>query len=385
MKRSLKIALFSAAFVLIAATPDAFAQQRRGRRGGGGRRAGAGLFKRKKKQPAAAPTVPIVRGPAPAPGRSGKAPGPAKPTAPLAADEKRFRDLIDEIDEAISRAEAEQAKATEDGAARAIKLPADVEPHSAQWREMQRPIFETCDYDGSGWISFRELQSSLDADREEFGLYDRDRDGRIGPREFMSRYDEIVGRTGAFRLPRAEVAEHFVAPRSSEQLLAAFDRDADGALDAEETAAVLADYGRSDVDPSVVLASVDSDGDARLKGPELFGFSRLMSMSIGAAPMDADGKKKQPGSVEALFGAIEPRSSPAANRSDAPWIPGPVPHFRRLDLDRDGFVTIAELVDLQAGSATSASIGAVLAALDLDEDGRISEREFLTSLSTARK
>lgn len=386
MQRSLKIALIAAAFALIAATPDSYGQRKRGgRRGaGGGRRAGAGLFNaRKKKAPNASPSLSLVRPGSPTPAAPAKGAAP-KPASPLAAEERRFRQLIDEIDAAIESAENQRAEAQTSGETIGFRLPDDVTPGSSEWRQLQRPIFETCDYDASGWLSFRETRAALDFDATEFARYDRDRDGRVGPREFMARYDEVVAQTGAFRVPKPADGGPKAEPRSSDQLRTAFDRDGDGALDESEVANVLAEYGRKGSESSVFMSSVDGDGNGRVEGSELHQLSRTVSYAF-LAPVDADGRKGKPATLASLFGKVEERAGHVAVASEPPWLPGPVSHFRRLDLNADGLVALEELVRLQGSFGSNARLGAVLAALDLDEDGRISEREFSAALSTARK
>ena len=64
----------------------------------------------------------------------------------------------------------------------------------------------------------------------------------------------------------------------------------------------------------------------------------------------------------------------------SPEIIGPVTHFRRLDLDDDGLVSIEDLRRLQAPLQLPVRAAAVLAALDLDGDGVLSLAEFSAAL-----
>lgn len=385
-----RLALFAVAFALVLA-PDAEAQRGRrggggGRRGGGGARAGGraggGVFGAKKQKGGTSANAPLVRGgaaPAPLPT---PAPTPAKPS-PLAAGEKKFLDLVAQIDKVLAEDDRRRAGLTEGSdAPLAVAPPPGVEPGSPQWRELERPIFLGVDADRSGWLSFRELRDAFDCDRLEFTQYDRDHDGRVTSREFMTRYDELVQRTGTFLTPRQRLATEAVAPRTPEQLRVAFDTDSDGMLDASELPALLAEYGRSADDLESVLEAVDSDGDRRVGSDELFQLSRALSYSL-ALPTETKVTPKQGAkNVVELFGKAEPRPLTVATAAAPPQIVGPVPHFRRLDLDGDGFISSEDLRVLQGSVSMGARIATVIASLDADEDGRISEREFAAALAT---
>jgi Ca2+-binding EF-hand superfamily protein len=62
-----------------------------------------------------------------------------------------------------------------------------------------------------------------------------------------------------------------------------------------------------------------------------------------------------------------------------------VPHFRRLDLDDDGRITLTDLQSLQVPLQLSVRVGGIFAALDKDQDGGIDADEFLNSMQKARK
>jgi Ca2+-binding EF-hand superfamily protein len=220
--------------------------------------------------------------------------------------------------------------------------------------------------------------------RDEFLLYDHDHDGRVGPREFMARYDDVVSKTGAFRLPKPRDDDARVEPRSAEQLRTAFDANADGALDDGELRELLADYGKADVAPELLLEKVDLDRDGRVGGAELFQMSRLVSLAF-VLPTPSESGAKRATSADELFGAEAERETRVGDVPGPPWIPGPATHFRRLDLDGDGYITAKELLELQGSQVLGVRVGAVLAGLDDDEDGRIDKREFLTALSLTRQ
>jgi Ca2+-binding EF-hand superfamily protein len=384
MQRWTKIALTGTLVALFVCAPDALAQRKGGKRGGGGGRnpfGSNGLFGNKNRK--GARTTPTK--PAPNP-RAAPEPFPTNSPgrAPLAAEERRFRDLLDQIDKTIAEADRTRAESQHRVDQLGFALPEGVEPGTVEWRNLQKPIFETADYDRSGWISFREANLSLAIDRAEYELYDRDRDGRIGPREFMARYDEVLAQAGGFRLPKPRDEVRRIEPRTPEQLRGAFDVDGDGAIGREELGRLLDDYGKSEVAPDQLLEMLDLDRSGDLGGAELFQLTRLVSVTL-VSPRGDDLKRGGPKSVSDLFGAIVPRPGQPGTVAGPPWIPGPVPHFRRLDLDGNGFVSMDELRDLQGAATLGTRVGAVLATLDSDEDGRISEREFLTSLATARK
>ena len=61
-------------------------------------------------------------------------------------------------------------------------------------------------------------------------------------------------------------------------------------------------------------------------------------------------------------------------------IPGPVPSFRRLDLDNDGKITAEDLLALQRPMQLPVRYAAVLATLDTNGDGGIDATEFAASM-----
>lgn len=379
------------ALLALGLAPEALAQGRRG----GGRRGGRGPRGQRTTSGVTGvfgPAKGLIGGTLPAApplGANLNAPAPVN-TAPkgasMAAGEKRFLDLVAEIDKKLAQSERERAQLASESQPAALTLPGGVEPGTQEWRNLQRPVFQGIDYDESGWLSYRELRDAIDADRTEFALYDRDHDGRVTSREFMLRYDEIVERSGVFPLPRPRPENADQEPRSAEALRQAFDSDADGALDARELATMVAEGGSRDPerDAAALLRAADADGDGRLAGEELFQLARVLSYARvtpdARRPEGADANA--PKTLEELFGRIEERPASASSAELPPWIPGPVPHFRRLDLDGNGVISAEDLRRLQGSASVGTRTGAVLAALDLNEDGVIDAREFAAAIAT---
>jgi Ca2+-binding EF-hand superfamily protein len=300
------------------------------------------------------------------------------------ASEKRFQELLNKIDKAIAEADQRAKELEVEPPASAIPLPRDLAPGSDAWNDLQRPIFEACDRDGSGWMSYREAHDSLGLDRAEYLLYDRDHDGRVGSREFIARYDEVVQATGAFPIPRPVDDASTALPRSPRQLAASFDTNGDGGLDTTEIGQLLRDYDREEIDAKLAVDRLDDDASGRIDGPEIAQLSRLVSAAFLLPDARAAARRKTPRAVEELFCEVTERSGERDHTPLPPLIGGPVTFFRRLDLDGDGYVGLVELQELQSPLTMSVRSGAVLAALDADEDNRISRKEYLDSLRPAR-
>ena len=189
-------------------------------------------------------------------------------------------------------------------------------------RKLAISYFPIADYDANEWISFREAQLSLGVERERFGVYDKDTDGRITLEEWVAVSLESHKKFGTFKPPVPN-------PRDPEAL----------AL-------------------SEALAAGLLEGEAPV---EEF------------VPLEAD-------SVMELFGAVTPRivlenSAPAPDQ-----IVGPIFSFRRLDFDADGGISRDDLGILLLGSGLDMRPNALLASLDTDGDGTISSVEFHDSM-----
>lgn len=374
LSRTLQLAVVTLA-ALLALAPDAHAQRGRGRggRGGGGRALG-GARQRAAKTPPVTSTAFT-----PGSGASGGTLAAPK-SGQLKQAEDEFRRMLARIDLALAESEKARSRTAESQAPLGSTISSSVERGTFEWRALQRPVFMTIDYDHNGWLSYTEARASVGIDRAEFALYDRDRDGRIVLREFVVRYDEIVAQTGAFRVPLPDPKADWTKAPSAAAMRNECDRDADGTLDVDELKTLLERWKRPELDAASVLEKLDVDGDGRLGHGELATLAHLADAAI----LGGDGARRSGATnVVELFGAVTPNNAAYGATKSVPRVVGPIPHFVRLDLDRDGSLTLAELARLQEGSGMATRAGAVLAALDLNGDNRLTEREFLSGLTSA--
>lgn len=254
----------------------------------------------------------------------------------------------------------------------------EVYPFGYPPEQQQLVFFATADVDSSEWISFREAEGALRFDADNFCVYDVDNDGRLTFEEFS---DYIKSESAAGRIVREPIRKEYQGSppqRTAEQLRTAYDVDSDGAISVRELERMLGDYdveSLQSVDASKILARLDANGSAVLETSEL---ERIVSFLGPPGNGPEDGRLPQPGarSVLEMFGQPIPRGD-----TIPPQIVGPVPPFRRLDLDNDGFVDINDLQALEGGSFLPVRLSGVLNSLDLDSDGRLSESEFLASMT----
>ncbi len=206
------------------------------------------------------------------------------------------------------------------GGARPAAPPEDQGPRTRGERDALSPevielghvYFSIADYNGDGWISLREAKESLDMDRARFSRVDRNTDGRVDREEFLQVYESTVRQLGSYPPPTP---------------------------DPEADPSSLPNY-----DPSI--------------------FDEL------------DGEFVKVDSIEQLFGVAEARELDVNATRQPPFIAGPIPHFRRLDLDLDGQITESDLVELLRPIQVQTRIRAVIAIMDADESGGISLEEF---------
>jgi Ca2+-binding EF-hand superfamily protein len=238
--------------------------------------------------------------------------------------------------------------------------------------------FAICDRDGDRSITFPEAKASLGLDQKQFSVYDTDGDGLISLAEFRRRYKDILAAGGTFPPPKAKVVPPSALPASAEKVLEDYDKDKDGALDPAELDAALVGMGAAKLDPEATLSQFDHDGSGMLETSEV---EELLSvLRTGRTPKVGP----RPQSVVELFGVVVPRKTGLVWSPEPPRILGPVPSFRRLDVDGDGRITRDELAELQRPyNVLKVHTNAVFAALDTDGDGAISEAEFWSSMGVS--
>lgn len=245
-------------------------------------------------------------------------------------------------------------------------------------RELLRSYFAVCDADGNGWLSFRECRDSLSLDRAAFASFDSNVDYRVDPEEFSVNYAEVTRRVGVLPVPRTAAEKVVDLPRGPSQLLAAYDRDGDSALQLSELMQLFDDYGRKDLPLDTAMANLDVNGDNSLAGSELERASRLLS-SLAVAGRPTGEVALTPGSIDELFGRTSARPITIDASRQPPLIVGPVLPFRRLDLNGDGGIELDDLFALMSPLKLTPSLGAIHAALDLNEDGRLDRDELAAS------
>lgn len=246
-------------------------------------------------------------------------------------------------------------------------------------RELLSTYFRTCDADDSGWLSFRECRDSLALDRAGFASFDTDIDYRVTLEEFEANYDEVTRRVGSLQVPVKVIERAPDLPRSTRQLLAAYDRNGDEAIQTSELIALLGEYGLNKLPAETVLANLDDNGDRSLSGVELERGWRMLQSLYATARAETEDQTIYT-SIDQLFGLTVERPAAIDASRQPPLIVGPVLPFRRLDLDGDGGIEIDDLYRLLTPVTPSFSIGAIHAGLDLDEDGRIDRAELARSM-----
>jgi Ca2+-binding EF-hand superfamily protein len=250
--------------------------------------------------------------------------------------------------------------------------------------------FTICDHNSNSWLSFSETSHSLHFSRKRFQAFDSDRDGRFAQGEFEDfyRYSILNGR--AFTPPTPAARKRKPPHRSAIQLRNAYDTDLDRALSSSELSRLLVDYGHESSEAEAVIQSLDESGEGMLSTAELATLpSVLHPVDLGnglAAPIPSGA----PTSLLELFGTPLNRFARAGSAHPStvplpPLIIGPVPHFRRLDLDNDGFITVDDLEQLLRPMRVSVRPHTVINTLDGDGDFKLSPEEFHRALGGIEK
>jgi len=243
-------------------------------------------------------------------------------------------------------------------------------------------FFGIADYDANEWLSFSEARASLEFDRPRYQSYDKDRDGRLRLGEFKRFYDDSLKYGTGFQPPRAQDTTTGPPKRTPEQLRIAYDQDLDLQISVAELERLLVDYDKQEVPADQVLRTLDGDHDDRLALGELPELLEILHPVV-LPESDRATAEDRPTTADELFGLAEPRGLDAGATPYPPYIAGPVSQFRRLDLDNDGEISIADLEGLLRPVQTSIRTHSVLNTLDLNGDGVLDREEFLRALIDA--
>lgn len=240
--------------------------------------------------------------------------------------------------------------------------------------------FSICDTDASGWLRFRESEAALTFDRPQFRAFDEDNDGRIKLGEFTDYYRYRITSSGGFRPPSVKTKRIAAPPRAATQLRLAFDGDGNNLIDVDELTMLLESYGRYDLTVIDAMEDHDTTGDMQLDRDELEAVTVLLSAAI---PEDLENMPLAPVSgVDELFGALAGKE--VYMGIHPPRIAGPITPFRRLDLNGDGGISLADLEALQRPMRTSIRVSPILHALDANGDGSLDRAELRAALGDVR-
>ncbi len=307
-----------------------------------------------------------------------------------------------------SRPKTEETAISPERKAELIRIAEEREAEKRAEIEAATPLhFRLCDLDQSGWVSFREARATLSLDKEDFRSSDGDGDGRLSLDEFRDRHVRLLEQFGPVNAPLptteeleriavAEGSEVPFAPRTAEppatpavrppskvesteraqpakrprtmrpparraalpapgQLLTLYDADTSRGLGLEEVTKVVRQLG-GDLSPELLLQQTDRDETGELELHELgpLAFFAADRLPQGMRPADP---------------------VPTASLERVPH-----PYHRRLDVDGSGAVAIGDLRRLLKGARPALRLSTLIAVLDDDGDGELSESEFRRAL-----
>ncbi|MDG2144172.1 MAG: hypothetical protein P8N31_11495 [Planctomycetota bacterium] len=248
--------------------------------------------------------------------------------------------------------------------------------------QQEKEYFTTCDYDANGWISYREAEASLHLNRDGFAQYDANDDGQVTREEFHDRYTQLIQRVGIFRIPTpigqtepapavpVEPGAAPAFPATSQAFVNTYDANVDGRLDVSEVGPAATSLGFPNVDPVAVLKLLDKDGSSFVEPAEIAAI--IQGLNASGATITAP----KAASIDELFGKSLERPYFVGATPRPPLIQGPVIPFRRLDVNNNGFIEVADLEKLSVSAHTVIRPSAVLAGLDRDGDGKLSPEEL---------
>jgi len=284
---------------------------------------------------------------------------------------------------------AGQAPGTEEAEEEPIVLdPEQIERRQAEHAAKMLDDFRNADLDANNWVSFREAETSMKLTKDEYRLYDTNGDGRLSPMEFRDRYQSVLEKIGGVRSPAAKSEPEPVPepPRARESfpqpkdVLALYDRDGSGGLSHDELDRLFKDVAM-ELSADVMLSQMDPNESGELEVGELTSLSTLVGKLLPRELVEAEQAAQ---SFDGLYKSTVPRGGPEGAQPRPPRIPGPVSHFRRLDLFDDGWIDADDLRELVNPAHLTVNPRTIIAALDADGDGRLGPGEFRAALGLPR-
>ncbi|MEO0650993.1 MAG: EF-hand domain-containing protein, partial [Planctomycetota bacterium] len=168
-------------------------------------------------------------------------------------------------------------------------------------------------------------------------------------------------------------------PRGAIELRNAYDADLDGSVDLTELTALITDYEIASLTPQLAMSQLDRSGNGGLELIELEFVATLLDTLRSSGILITT----EASTLEELFGLPIERTVRPGQVQRPPRIGGPIQPFARLDLDRDGGVTVDDLETLQFPAALPVRPATVVASLDANGDGKLDRDEFRRAMGAA--